>query len=102
MPSPHSKTLMVELTNSLAKHRQKSDEGVLYCVGEDQTPQMRPIQHIAGEKSLSADQWRVLRLSRAEAMQLARDISDCLQRYSVRQSNGETYLLHFALVPRFK
>ena len=102
MPSPHAKALMVELTDSLAKQRQKSDEGVLYCVAEDGTPQMRPIQHLPAEKSLSADQWRVLRLSRGEAVQLTKTVSDCLEPYSMRQSDGELYLLHFALVPRLK
>lgn len=100
MPSPHAKALMVELSNSLAKQRQKSDEGVLYFVAEDGTPQMRPIQHLLVEKFPGTDQWRVLRLSRAEALQLAKDISNCLKPYSVRQSDGEPYLLHFALVPR--
>jgi DNA-binding transcriptional ArsR family regulator len=101
MPSGSGAALTIELRESLDKLRDRSRDGVIYDLAENGEPRMRAVQNSAEKPIRATEYWRLLKLSRAEALHLARDIDDCLAAYAQRQSEGhEPYLLHFAFAPR--
>jgi DNA-binding transcriptional ArsR family regulator len=100
MPSGSAAALATELRNSLDKLRDRSRDGVVYYLGEDGEPRMRPVKSPTAKPSRAAERWKVLKLSRAQALRLACDIDDCLNAYAHRHSDAaETYLVHFAFAP---
>lgn len=101
MPSGPAAALTLELRDSLDKLRDRSRDGVVYYLGEDGEPRMRPVKSRTAKPSGAAEYWRVLKLSRSEALRLAKDIDDCLKAYVLPHGDGsETYLVHFAFAPR--
>lgn len=100
MPFGSGAALNMELRNTLDKLRGQSRDGVLYYLGEDGEPRMRPVKNPTARPDEAAEYWNVLKLSRTEALRLARDIGDCLKGYASRHGDArKNYLVHFALAP---
>jgi hypothetical protein len=98
-PLSQSRALENELRDALSRLREHAREGTLYRLGDG--PQMRMMRHPATDNADGAEYWRVLRLSRADAAQLATQIDDCLTSYRTRDAVGsKEYLIHFAFAPR--
>jgi predicted ArsR family transcriptional regulator len=96
-----SATLAVEMGNSLARLRDQSLDGVVYDLGEGDVARMRSLTRPRSNAAPAAENWKVLRLSRSEALRLARDISLCIEACAERhRAGGDVYLVHFALAPR--
>jgi DNA-binding transcriptional ArsR family regulator len=92
--------LVRDLQESLARLRDPSREGVLYHLSDAGEPRMRPVR-AAGTRSIpAAENWRVVRLSRADALRMAKDIETYLKALVDNPDDGcETYLVHFAFAP---
>jgi hypothetical protein len=102
MPSGSGAALNLALRNSLDKLRGQSRDGVLYYLGEDGEPRMRPVKSPTAGPDEAAEYWNVLKLSRTEALRLARDIGDCLKGYAARHGDArKSYLVHFAFAPSY-
>jgi hypothetical protein len=100
MPSGSAAALNLELRNSLDKLRDQSRDGVVYYLGEDGEPRMRPVKSPTARSAEAAEYWTVLKLSRAEALRLARDIGECLKVYASRHGDARKhFLVHFAFAP---
>jgi DNA-binding transcriptional ArsR family regulator len=100
MPSGSAAALTIQLRSSLDKLRDRSRDGVIYHLGEDGEPRMQPVKSPTATPSPAAEYWKVLKLSRAEALRLTREIDNCLQAYIHRHSDAsETFLVHFAIAP---
>jgi hypothetical protein len=100
MPSGSAAALNLELRNSLDKQRGQSRDGVVYYLGEDGEPRMRPVKNSTAGSDEAAEYWNVLKLSRTEALRLARDIGDCLKGYASRHGDArKNYIVHFAFAP---
>ena len=95
---PHE-AMAVALTESLAAVRRRSGAGMVYYL-EHGAPRMRAISIAQAERAATAELWKVLRLSRAEAQRLAEELAQCLYRYShSRERGARAYLVHIALAP---
>ncbi len=92
--------LSLEMRNYLDKMYDLSRAGVVYHLGENGEPRMRSVQNPRIKPVAAAEYWRVLQLSRPEALRLSKEIDDCL-RACVRRSKGiaGAYLVHFAFTP---
>jgi len=99
-PSSPSAALNDELRRSLAKLRDPARHGVLYRLGDDGEPRMQPVRGSGSGGAPSAEQWRVLRLTRADALRLAEKIERCLGEFAGRDGAAKAYLVHFAMAPR--
>jgi DNA-binding transcriptional ArsR family regulator len=101
MPSGSTAALTQQLRRSLDSGRDRSQDGVLYHLGDDGEPRMRPVKTAPARQGDAAEYWQVLKLSRTEALRLAKDIGDCLKRYAGRHGVArDAYLVHFAFAPR--
>ena len=96
-----SEALAAELRQALARHADRSHDGMQYQLGEKGEFLMRPVENQRAGQVPTADHWRVLQLSPAEALRLAADLDACLKA-AVERSQGatKTYLAHFAFAPR--
>jgi hypothetical protein len=96
-----SAAMHAELRDSLAKVREPSLGGTLYYVDENDEPRMQFIAKPASDSLSAIEIWRVLTLSRAEALRLTRDIAARLKTCAHRdRGTTQDYLVHFALAPR--
>jgi DNA-binding transcriptional ArsR family regulator len=100
LPSGSAAALTQELRRSLDNRRDRSQDGVIYYLGDDGEPLMRPVKTPIARHADAVEYWKVLKLSRVEALRLAKDIGDCLKRYTGRRGAQDTYLVHFAFAPR--
>ena len=93
--------LAAELRDAQARLADPSHEGMLYHLSENGAPLMRPVKSPGLRRVPTAETWRVLQLSSAEALRLADEMDACLKA-AVERSRGstETYLVHFAFAPR--
>ena len=98
-----STALAAELHAAQARLADPSREGALYHLGDEGEFLMRPVNSQGAEQVPTADCWRVLQLSPAEALRLAAELDGCLKA-AVERSHGatKTYLAHFAFAPRSK
>jgi hypothetical protein len=100
MASGPVKALVAQLNQSLAALRNRTREGVLYYRDDEGGPQMRAVRDPGAKNIPAVELWRVLRLSRSEAISLARQLENLLKVPSQGQRSGEKpYLIHFALAP---
>lgn len=98
-----AEALAAELGDALARERERQEQGMLYYVGEDGHPRMRTLSKSAVKRPAAAEHWRVLHLSTADALQLAREIEERLAVYAGRQRAGAVaHLVHFAMAPRMR
>jgi hypothetical protein len=96
-----SAAMHAELRDSLAKVREPSLGGTLYYVDENDEPRIQFIGKPASDSLSATELWRVLTLSRAEALRLTRDIAARLKACAHRdRGTTQDYLVHFALAPR--
>jgi hypothetical protein len=95
-----AEVLTAELRRSLAKQRARSHAGIVYHMGEDGEPRMQSVQRSPTKGMPAAEHWRVLRLSRQDALLLSKEIEARFEAYADRHdSSAESYLVHFALAP---
>lgn len=99
-PSPPSVALNDELRRSLAKLRDPARRGVLYRLGPDGEPRMQPVRDPGPSGTPAGEQWRILRLTRADAQRLAERIEQALNEFAGRDGTAKPYLVHFAMAPR--
>lgn len=98
-PAPVHAGLDRELRDALAHLRDRTGEGTLYYAGEDGGPRMRLVRSAATVGAAYTEQWRMLRLSRADAARLIAGIDALLKSFVPSGANGDSYLLHFAMAP---
>lgn len=103
VPHSPSRALEDELRGALARLADLAHEGVLYHLDDDGKPRMRMVRAPAPANGAGGESWRILRLSRAEALELTRQIDAYLNapRGGGEGPSGE-YLIHFAIAPRAK
>jgi len=101
MAASPSESLAAELRQAQARFADPSGDGVLYHLTDGGEFLMRPVTGLAARKVPTADRWRVLQLSPAEALRLAAEVDACLKA-AVARSRGTTraYLTHFAFAPQ--
>jgi predicted ArsR family transcriptional regulator len=102
-PSGSIAALALEMRQSLDRRRGQSQDGTIYCLSESGAPLMRAVKNRAAPDGLAAEYWKVLRLTRIQAIRLEKDVAACLKKYSNGNGNGaakDTYLVHFAFAPR--
>lgn len=93
------KALAAELRQAVARSRACVYAGVLYYRENSGTPRMKYVQ--AAEAGHAREYWYSLQLSRADAVRLKQDITNCLMSYAHREGDRRrSYLAHFALAPR--
>jgi DNA-binding transcriptional ArsR family regulator len=89
-----------ELRDSLARLRDPSREGVIYHLSDAGEPRIRRVRAAETRPIPAAENWRIVRLSRPDALQMAKDIENHLKALVDNPDNGsETYLVHFAFAP---
>lgn len=94
-------SLSAELREALVNEQARSDGGMLFRATRAGSVRGRIVIDNR-RRGAGAELWRLLRLSPAQADELAADLKALLNRYQ-RQSGGErgrTYLVHAALAPR--
>jgi len=97
---PHA-ALARELSASIARLRDASLEGTLYHVSDDGRLRMQAVQRALVGGDAHGETWRVLRLSRADAARLAKDVETCFLAFAARdRRNAKAYLVRFAFAPR--
>jgi DNA-binding transcriptional ArsR family regulator len=100
-PADAASPLADELSKSLARVREASRSGVLYDVDENGAPRMRAVDRSPSASVRSVEIWKLLRLSRSDALKLGGELVQCLRRYAERENErGESYLVHCAMAPR--
>ena len=103
MTVPPSVALTAQLRHSLEGVRDATREGVLYYLSDARDPRMRPVQVPGAGGTGTTELWRVMQLSRIDALALSRDIEACLASYAGREhGNAKAYLVHFAIAPRVR
>ncbi len=103
MAEPPESAMAAELRAAQAKHTDPSREGVLYHLGSEGKFLIQPVSNAGTKRVPTADLWRVLRLSQAEASRLADDVDACLKAAAGRSRGAtNTYLIHLAFAPRPK
>lgn len=93
--SSPGEALMAELRRSLDRLRDPSREGTLYHLAQNAEPRMRSVGGTA-----PSEHWLRLRLSRADAARLMKDIEACLQSFAPREDpTAQLCLVHVAVAP---
>jgi hypothetical protein len=101
VPAEPASPLAVEMELSAARIRAATRSGVLYDVDESGAPRMRAVSRPNADAVPAVEIWKVLRLSRSDALGLRDELANCLRNYAERENErGETYLLHCALAPK--
>lgn len=99
--SPPHAALNAELRAAIANLRDPALEGMLYHLGEGGELRMRAVHNAPYRNGTHTEIWQMLRLSRADAVQLAHDIENCLKSFADRKAEAaKPYLVHFAFAPR--
>ena len=100
-PAEPAPPLAVELELSLARVRAATSSGVLYDVDENGAARMRAVIRENLHAVPATEIWKILRLSRSDALRLSGEFAKCLRNYAKRENErGDTYLVHCALAPK--
>lgn len=87
------------LRKALQRQRERSSGGLLYDTDPDGRLRMRRVEGRGRHPHAAIEQWRLMRLSRADAARLVQELSECVERYA-GSSSGEAHLVHLAVAPR--
>lgn len=99
-PSPLHAALDAELHKSIAMLRDPALDGMLYHVGEDGDPRMQAVQRQPRMPAAYVEHWRVLLLTRNDAVRLTKEVETLLKSFAASDSAaGKRYLVHFAFAP---
>ncbi|MDP9123015.1 MAG: winged helix-turn-helix domain-containing protein [Pseudomonadota bacterium] len=86
------------LRESLQRQRERSSGGFLYDTDAGGRLRMRRVEAHGRRPVAAIEQWRLMRLSRADAARLVQELSECVARYAGSPS-GQAHLVHLAVAP---
>ena len=95
-PTAPTDALASALRDAVRSERERSRGGVLYDTDAAGRPRMTRVEARGHPPAAAMEQWRVIRLSRADATRLSRELSECVARYA-GSTSGRPHLVHVGM-----
>lgn len=87
------------LREAVRRQRERSSGGFQFDTDAAGSPRMTRVEARGRRPEAAIEQWRVLKLSRADAARLAQELSECVARYAGSPA-GQAHLVHVAVALR--